>query len=112
KEVYDDRQDVHQTILAYRISIRTGQGSECPIVISPIIKAQHRMHQKSLLYTAITRTQKALISCGDQTAFLEGVYPQNTTKRYSSLKEQLPERMPNETVRKKDHEQISPYDFM
>lgn len=112
KEVVYERQDFDQIMHAYCISIHKAQGSEFPIVILPIITAHHRMLQKNLLYTAITRSQKALILCGDQTAFLEGVYTQNTNKRYSSLKEQLLERVPNETLREKDEEQISPYDFM
>src|SRR5699024_10135336 len=63
KEVVYERQDFDQIMHAYCISIHKAQGSEFPIVILLIITAHHRMLQKNLLYTAITRSQKALILC-------------------------------------------------
>ncbi len=69
KEVVYERKDYINIMHAYCISIHKSQGSEFPIVIMPVIPAYRRMLKKNLLYTAITRSKKSLIICGDQEAF-------------------------------------------
>src|SRR5699024_5318085 len=89
KEVVYERKDYMNIMHAYCISIHKSQGSEFPIVIMPVVPAYHRMLKKNLLYTAITRSKKSLIICGNKQAFLRGVNTLDSNQRYTSLKEQL-----------------------
>ncbi len=74
---------------AYCISVHKAQGSEHPIVVV-IGTSQHRfMMQRRLLYTAITRSSKALILVGDENVFKDGA----AQDRSSSIKTHLLETM-------------------
>lgn len=112
---------------AYCISIHKSQGSEFPIVIMPVVSGYSRMLRKNLLYTAITRSKRSLIICGEMGAFLRGVRTTDTNIRYTSLREQLQERLikpmaetdngeeePTPPVDEMDsgEEELTPYDFM
>ncbi|MFD1362964.1 SF1B family DNA helicase RecD2 [Lentibacillus salinarum] len=115
KEVSYERKDYINVTHAYCISIHKSQGSEFPIVIMPVLPVYQRMLKKNLLYTAITRSKKSLIICGDKQAFLSGVKRLDANQRYTSLIEQLHERLPN--VPDMNHSateetEITPYDFM
>ncbi|WP_404453617.1 ATP-dependent RecD-like DNA helicase [Oceanobacillus kapialis] len=113
KEVVYERKDYTNIMHAYCISIHKSQGSEFPIVILPVVSAYNRMLRKNLLYTAITRSKKSLIICGEQRAFKRGIETIDTNKRYSALKEQLQARLENPVdVSPEEVEDISPYDFM
>ncbi|WP_067727319.1 SF1B family DNA helicase RecD2 [Oceanobacillus damuensis] len=115
REVVYVRQDYVNFTHAYCISIHKSQGSEFPIVILPVVSAYNRMLRKNLLYTAITRSKESLIICGEQQAFLRGIQTMDTNKRYTSLKEQLTERLKDVSVpemKETEAGEISPYDFM
>ncbi|MEN2465069.1 ATP-dependent RecD-like DNA helicase [Ornithinibacillus sp. FSL M8-0202] len=116
REVVYERKDYDNLMLAYCISIHKSQGSEFPIVILPVVSTYNRMLRKNLLYTAITRGQKSLIVCGEKQAFLRGIQMKDTNKRYTSLQEQLTERLGDVQVSSGDTVEeeydISPYDFM
>lgn len=116
REVVYERKDYINLMHAYCISIHKSQGSEFPIVILPVVSTYHRMLRKNLLYTAITRGKQSLIICGEKQAFLHGIKKLDTNKRFTSLKEQLSERlleMPiSQNNNKIEEEDISPYDFM
>jgi len=115
KEVVYERKDYMNIMHAYCISIHKSQGSEFPIVIMPVVPAYHRMLKKNLLYTAITRSKKSLIICGNKQAFLRGVNTLDSNQRYTSLKEQLIERLKDVHVHQEpdtENEEITPYDFM
>ncbi|MBC5637624.1 ATP-dependent RecD-like DNA helicase [Ornithinibacillus sp. BX22] len=116
REVVYERKDYDNLMLAYCISIHKSQGSEFPIVILPVVSTYNRMLRKNLLYTAITRGQKSLIVCGEKQAFLRGIQTKDTNKRYTSLQEQLIERLGDVQVSSGDTVEeeydISPYDFM
>ncbi|SFA69457.1 exodeoxyribonuclease V alpha subunit [Lentibacillus halodurans] len=115
KEVVYERKDYVNMMHAYCISIHKSQGSEFPIVIMPVVSAYHRMLKKNLLYTAITRSKKSLIICGDQNAFLRGIQTFDSNRRYSSLKKQLRERLHDHHEKKlsaAEEDEITPYDFM
>ncbi|TFJ94026.1 SF1B family DNA helicase RecD2 [Lentibacillus salicampi] len=115
KEVVYERKDYVNITHAYCISIHKSQGSEFPIVMMPVVSAYHRMLKKNLLYTAITRSKKSLIVCGDKHAFLRGVRTLDSNKRYTSLQEQLGERLQDDhTNREPDtkEQEMTPYDFM
>jgi exodeoxyribonuclease V alpha subunit len=115
KEVVYERKDYINLMHAYCISIHKSQGSEFSIVLMPVVTAYRRMLRKNLLYTAITRSKRSLIICGEPEAFLKGIRTKDTNKRYTSLKMQLTARLKNiaeSFPEEADEEAISPYDFM
>jgi exodeoxyribonuclease V alpha subunit len=114
REVVYERKDYINLMHAYCISIHKSQGSEFPIVILPVISTYHRMLRKNLLYTAITRGKQSLIICGEKQSFLRGIKTLDTNKRFTSLKEQLSERLLGTPITNNQEveEEISPYDFM
>ncbi|MDZ5712313.1 SF1B family DNA helicase RecD2 [Jeotgalibacillus haloalkalitolerans] len=88
-EVTYTRQDLNQITHAFCCSIHKSQGSEFPIVVLPVVKSYSRMLRRNLLYTAITRSSKFLIMCGEEDAFRYGVERKDDLTRMTSLKERL-----------------------
>ena len=131
-EVTYTRQDFNQITHAFCCSIHKAQGSEFPIVILPVVRGYYRMLRRNLLYTAITRSEKFLIMCGEESAFRLGIEREDDQKRKTSLFEKLtevqetppsnniqaeqPEIINEETIMMVDPmigmENISPYDFV
>lgn len=68
-EVTYPRKDWGKITLAYAMSIHKSQGSEFPVVILPITRGSHRLLQKNLIYTAITRAKSKLVMLGELAAF-------------------------------------------
>ena len=68
-EIIYPRSEWYKIRLAYAMSIHKSQGSEFPVVILPITKSSHRMLQRNLIYTAITRAKSKLILLGEKVAF-------------------------------------------
>ncbi|WP_270661687.1 ATP-dependent RecD-like DNA helicase [Streptococcus anginosus] len=68
-EVIYPRSEWYKIRLAYAMSIHKSQGSEFPVVILPITSSSHRMLQRNLIYTAITRAKSKLILLGEKPAF-------------------------------------------
>lgn len=68
-EVIYPRSEWYKIRLAYAMSIHKSQGSEFPVVILPITSSSHRMLQRNLIYTAITRAKSKLILLGEESAF-------------------------------------------
>ena len=68
-EVIYPRSEWYKIRLAYAMSIHKSQGSEFPVVILPITSSSHRMLQRNLIYTAITRAKSKLIRLGEKSAF-------------------------------------------
>lgn len=68
-EIVYQRSEWYKIRLAYAMSIHKSQGSEFPVVILPITKSSHRMLQRNLIYTAITRAKSKLILLGEKAAF-------------------------------------------
>lgn len=126
-EVTYTKGDFNQITHAYCCSIHKSQGSEFPIVILPVVKSYYRMLRRNLIYTAITRSKKFLILCGEQDAFHSGIHRTDDSVRQTSLCEKLQERFGDQEEDKQDEsnplhvdleadsddvENISPYDFM
>ncbi|SFD56888.1 ATP-dependent DNA helicase, RecD/TraA family [Lentibacillus persicus] len=115
KEVVYERKDYANITHAYCISIHKSQGSEFPIVILPVVSAYNRMLKKNLLYTAITRSKKSLIICGQYQAFLRGTQTLDSNRRYTTLQKQLHERLTTVDESEQpviEEEDMTPYDFM
>ena len=68
-EIVYQRSEWYKIRLAYAMSIHKSQGSEFPVVILPITSSSHRMLQRNLIYTAITRAKSKLILLGEKSAF-------------------------------------------
>ena len=68
-EIVYQRSEWYKIRLAYAMSIHKSQGSEFPVVILPITRSSHRMLQRNLVYTAITRAKNKLILLGEKAAF-------------------------------------------
>ena len=68
-EISYQRSEWYKIRLAYAMSIHKSQGSEFPVVILPITRSSHRMLQRNLVYTAITRAKSKLILLGEKSAF-------------------------------------------
>ncbi|KXT77973.1 SF1B family DNA helicase RecD2 [Streptococcus sp. DD13] len=87
-EVTYPRNEWYKFTMAYAMSIHKSQGSEFQVVILPITRSSHRMLQRNLIYTAITRAKSKLILLGDYQAFDYAVH--NTgTSRQTYLKERF-----------------------
>ena len=119
-EVLYTRSNYLNFMHAYCISIHKSQGSEFPIVILPVVSTYRRMLRKNLLYTAITRSKQSLIMCGEIDAFILGIETLDTNKRYTTLKEQLQQKLGDFSESEQDKilsepeesDSLSPYDFM
>jgi exodeoxyribonuclease V alpha subunit len=128
-EVTYTKQDLGQITHAYCCSIHKSQGSEFPIVVLPVLKSYYRMLRRNLLYTAVTRSKRFLILCGEEDALKIGVQRADEQARQTSLKERLQTKATAEFLEDdvdgailaeipfwKDAnigmENVSPYDFM
>ena len=87
-EVEYKRNDFIQLTHAYCCSIHKSQGSEFQMVILPMVGQYQRMLQRNLLYTAVTRSKKFLIMCGQYEAFQEAANRQSA-RRQTCLKDLL-----------------------
>lgn len=118
KEVVYTRNDYINFMHAYCISIHKSQGSEFPIVVLPVIHTYRRMLRKNLLYTAITRSTKSLIICGEVDAFIDGIETIDTDNRYTTLEQLLQLKLEGNTeddidiIEQDEVDSLSPYDFM
>ena len=87
-EVEYKRNDFIQLTHAYCCSIHKSQGSEFQMVILPMVGQYQRMLERNLLYTAVTRSKKFLIMCGQYEAFQEAANRQSS-RRQTCLKDLL-----------------------
>lgn len=87
-EIVYQRSEWYKIRLAYAMSIHKSQGSEFPVVILPITSSSHRMLQRNLIYTAITRAKSKLILLGEKSAFAFAVQNTGTTRK-TYLKERF-----------------------
>ena len=87
-EIVYQRSEWYKIRLAYAMSIHKSQGSEFPVVILPITSSSHRMLQRNLIYTAITRAKSKLILIGEKSAFAFAVQNTGTTRK-TYLKERF-----------------------
>lgn len=74
---------------AWAISIHKSQGSEFDCVILPIMPTYNRMLERSLIYTALTRSKKLAVFVGQRKSLEIAIKTINSSKRQTSLKELL-----------------------
>ena len=67
RKVHIPRQaeDADDLMLAYASTVHKSQGSEFPVIIAVVHRAQSFMLNRNLLYTAVTRAQRSAILLGD-----------------------------------------------
>ena len=89
RQVAYDFGDLDELALAYVLSIHKSQGSEFPCVVIPLHTQHYMMLQRNLLYTAVTRGKKLVILVGTKKALAMAVRRQDTSQRYTALRERL-----------------------
>ena len=72
-------------MLAYAATVHKSQGSEFPVVIAIVHRAQTFMLNRNLLYTAVTRAQRSAIVLGDSAGMLQAVSKRDVDRRKTFL---------------------------
>lgn len=81
--------DIESIELAYAISIHKSQGSEFPVVVTPIHDLHARMLNRNLIYTAWTRAKDTLIVIGSGESLDKASTKVEGINRVSLIKEKL-----------------------
>ena len=74
---------------AWAVTIHKAQGSEYPAVVIPLLPQAHRMLQRNLLYTAVTRAKTAAILVGSRAAIARAVANARADDRFTALRRRL-----------------------
>ncbi len=89
--VFEDRTAYYEKAMisdlehAYAITVHKSQGSEYPIVVIPAAYYAPSLMSRNMLYTAITRAKKIVVSVGYPSAFTKMVQNASPQVRYSGL---------------------------
>jgi exodeoxyribonuclease V alpha subunit len=79
------RSELDEIDLAYAISIHKSQGSEYPIVVTPITTQHYTLLERNLLYTGVTRGKRMVILIGQKKALYMAIKRVSANKRITSL---------------------------
>jgi exodeoxyribonuclease V alpha subunit len=71
--------------LGHAISIHKSQGSQMPVVVVPLFRGHHVMLTRNLIYTALTRAERAAVFVGDLSALSLALGRRDAGKRYTRL---------------------------
>lgn len=71
--------------LAYASTIHKAQGSEYPCAILPVVNEHAFMLEQSLLYTAVTRGKRIVVTVGQKNAWRTGLRKRTSRARWSLL---------------------------
>lgn len=82
---FTEAQAVDKLRLAYAITVHKSQGSEFDTIILPITKAQGRMLQRNLFYTAVTRARKRVWVLGEEAAIQQAISNNKVVRRNTAL---------------------------
>jgi exodeoxyribonuclease V alpha subunit len=85
REVVYDYGELDEISLAYAITIHKSQGSEFPVVVTPLAMQQYLLLQRNLVYTGITRGKKLVVLIGQRKALAMSVRNNKTENRFSGL---------------------------
>lgn len=75
--------------LAYAISVHKAQGSQAPAVVVPVVRAHHVMLTRNLVYTAVTRAERACVLVGDRGALRTALARPDAGRRHTRLAERM-----------------------
>ncbi len=84
-----DLAELDELALAYAISVHKSQGSQYPAVVMPLHQSHYLMLRRNLLYTAITRAERACVLVGTRSALQQAVRNEEERRRFSRLTERL-----------------------
>ena len=85
REVIYELGELDEVSLAYAITIHKSQGSEFPVVVTPLAMQQYMLLQRNLVYTGITRGKKLVLLVGQRKALAIAVRNNRTENRFSGL---------------------------
>lgn len=77
--------------LAYAVTIHKSQGSEYPAVVLPLLGGPRMLMNRNLLYTAVTRAKKCVVTVGNGQVIQKMIHNVYEQKRYSSLCQRIKE---------------------
>jgi exodeoxyribonuclease V alpha subunit len=75
--------------LSYAIPLHKSQGSECPVIVMPVLTQHYVLLQRNLLYMGITRGKKMVVLVGTKKAIAIAIRNNKQQKRYTLLKDRL-----------------------
>jgi len=78
-------EDADDLMLAYASTVHKAQGSEFPVVIAIVHRAQAFMLNRNLLYTAVTRARQSAIVLGDSAGMRQAVNKRDVDRRKTFL---------------------------
>lgn len=74
---------------ANAITVHKSQGSECPVVIIPWVRAFYTMLKRNILYTAVTRAKTKVYLVGEKAAISQAIRTDDSGKRRTMLGERI-----------------------
>jgi exodeoxyribonuclease V alpha subunit len=83
----------HYLKLAYSLTVHRSQGSQFPVVILPVHSTFAYNYNRALLYTAVSRAQKILITVGQKSAIRQAIRSVGVYNRKTMLQEKIENRL-------------------
>ena len=71
--------------LAYACTVHKAQGSSVPIAVVPVLGEHRHMLTRNLLYTAVTRAERACVMVGDRGAVMQALQRVDGATRFTAL---------------------------
>mgnify|MGYP006278922593 CR=1 FL=1 len=81
--------EADQVRLAYATTVHKSQGSEFPVVVTPVLTQHYIMLQRNLIYTAMTRARRLLVMIGTRKALAIAIGNNRPLTRHTRLAERL-----------------------
>lgn len=79
-------ENANELELAYAVTVHKSQGSEYDAVIMPVLGAAPQLCYRNLLYTAVTRAKKLVVTVGSAAGIEAMVRNNKKMRRYSALR--------------------------
>ncbi|WP_320670972.1 SF1B family DNA helicase RecD2 [Patulibacter defluvii] len=79
--------------LAYACTVHKAQGSSVPVAVVPVVAEHRHMLTRNLLYTAVTRAEKACVMVGDRGAIAAALRRVDGATRYTALPDRIREAL-------------------
>ncbi|WP_022928745.1 SF1B family DNA helicase RecD2 [Patulibacter americanus] len=83
--------------LAYACTVHKAQGSSIPVAVVPVVTEHRHMLTRNLLYTAVTRAEKACVMVGDRAAVRQALGRVDGATRYTALPDRIREALEHAT---------------
>lgn len=83
------KEDYGQIELAYALTVHKAQGSECTVIIMPILNEQYVLLKRNLIYTAVTRAKQKVILIGEESALKVAIRRNDVDDRNTLLSHRI-----------------------